>query len=118
MYKLPVLLLDDFADISPFVIRQAYVEALYHADEWEYERLTKQYWEGLIYEIAESGNIDRMLQKHPISAMDESFTRPLIPFDCEAMGGCGEGTKRVPRESCGVDPRRITSDYNWAWNHN
>lgn len=43
VYKLPVLLLDDFAEISPFIVRQAYVEALYRADDWEYERITQRF---------------------------------------------------------------------------
>ena len=32
LYKLPVLLLDDFADLTESLLRTAYVEALYRAD--------------------------------------------------------------------------------------
>ena len=33
LYRLPALLVDDFADLTPHIIRQAYVEALYRVDE-------------------------------------------------------------------------------------
>ena len=33
LYRLPALLVDDFADVTPDLVRQAYVEALYRADE-------------------------------------------------------------------------------------
>lgn len=33
LYRLPALLVDDFADLTPYLVRQAYVEALYRADD-------------------------------------------------------------------------------------
>jgi hypothetical protein len=63
--------------------------------------------------VSESGSIDYLLKMHPMSAMDVGFTRPLIPFDCAAMGGCGSGTKRVPKKSCAVDPTVIDRNYNF-----
>jgi hypothetical protein len=33
LYRLPALLVDDFADLTPELVRQAYVEALYRVDE-------------------------------------------------------------------------------------
>ena len=47
-------------------------------------------------QTSRTGTIDRMLSLHPMSAEDPTFTRPLVPFDCGAMGGCGPGIKRVP----------------------
>ena len=47
-------------------------------------------------QTSRTGTIDHMLRLHPMSAEDPSFTRPLVPFDCGAMGGCGPGIKRVP----------------------
>eukprot|EP01035_Chromulina_nebulosa_P022400 gene22400-29004_t len=44
VYKLPVLLVDDFYDINPEMLRQAYVEALYWSEEWEYERMLVKHW--------------------------------------------------------------------------
>jgi hypothetical protein len=55
-----------------------------------------------------------------MEAEDASFTRPLIPFDCEAMGGCGSGTKRVPnpKKSCAVDYKEDIKKYDWNWYEN
>ena len=114
-YRLPVLLVDDFAAITAPLLRQAYVEALYRADEWEYDRLTKAYWERLLYAVADSASIEPMLKKHPMHAEDLNFTRPLVPFDCIAMGGCGPGTKRTPKISCAIDPSVLGPNYRWRW---
>ena len=116
LYKVPALFVDDFADITGPMLRQAYLEILYRADEWEYERLTKQYWERLIYEVADSGSIEALERNHPMAAVDEQFTRPLVPFDCEKLGGCGPGTKRVPKKSCAIDPSVVKKGYKWVWN--
>lgn len=102
-YKLPVLLVDDFAVLTADLLRQAYVEALYRADDWEFHRLTKQYWEELIYAVSDSASIEPMLQRHPMLAEEANFTRPLVPFTCQAFGGCGAGTKRIPVNSCAID---------------
>lgn len=40
--------MDDFADVTPDLVAQAYVEAVYHADEWQYERLTLPFWKDMI----------------------------------------------------------------------
>lgn len=48
-------------------------------------------------------------------AEDLNFTRPLVPYDCVAMGGCGPGTKRTPRSYCGIDPSRVNENYNFNW---
>lgn len=45
--------------------------------------------------------------------VDTGFTRPLVPFDCVHIGGCGTGTKRTPRKSCAVDPRTNFKLYDW-----
>lgn len=117
MYKLPVLLLDDYAYLTPTLLREAYVEAIYRADEWEYERMTKRYWETLLFEVAESSSIDYLLEKHPMSGYDSDFIRPFVPFDCKEMGGCGPGTKRTPEKYCAIDPKIVNEKYNFFWNH-
>jgi len=111
MHRLPALLVDDFSELSLHTIQQAYVEALYWAlaDAWEYQRVTPQWWTGLIHEASAAGNAKVLEQHHPYSAVDTGFTRPLIPFDCAKMGGCGPGTKRVPKKSCAID-----FDTNWV----
>ena len=117
LYKLPVLILDDYSDLTPEILRQAYVEALYRADDWEYERMTHQYWEHLLFSVSQTLDVNIMLDKHPMTAEDANFTRPLIPFDCAAMGGCGAGTKRTPKQSCAIDTSVMNSRYRWDWDH-
>ena len=39
-----------------------------------------------MYKAQEQGNHYDMLKKHPMRAEDSKFTRPLIPFDCDAIG--------------------------------
>ena len=40
-YRLPVLLVEDFALITTEMLRDAYVEAIYQSDHFEYHRLTQ-----------------------------------------------------------------------------
>lgn len=115
LYKLPVLLLEDYADLTPQVLRQAYVEALYRANEWEYERMTIHHWYRLVFEVSEAASIEPLLKYHPMSAEDTTFTRPLVPFDCKA--GCGPGTKRTPKKYCAIDPEVMSPTYKWLWDH-
>jgi hypothetical protein len=116
-YKLPVLLLDDFSDLDPFLLKQAYAEALYRADDWEYERMTKQYWQRLIYEVSEAASIEPLLKKHPAVTGLDNFTRPLVPYDCSSIGGCGSSTKTTPTRYCAIDPAVMNPKYKWVWNH-
>lgn len=95
LHKLPALLVEDFADLTPKMIRQAYIESIYRADEWEYKRLTQRFWVRLLYKVSETGDLSIMTRLFPMTAEDNSFTRPMIPFDCSK--GCGKGTKRTPK---------------------
>jgi hypothetical protein len=108
-YRLPVLLLDDFYEISTFIVKQAYIEALYRVNDWDYDRITTRHWQRLISEVSFSGSIDFMLDKHPVEAMDIYFTRPLVPFSCS--NGCGAGTKRTPVKSCAIDESLLSEEY-------
>jgi hypothetical protein len=96
--------------------------------------MTAKYWEHLIYEVSESGTLEPLLRNHPMKIGDSSkfsvaaathfypfivvdlnFTRPLVPFDCEEMGGCGTGTKRIPKKSCAINPTLVDDRYSWEW---
>ena len=115
-YKLPVLLVDDFAYVTPELVRAAYVEALYHADKWDYKRITQRWWEKMLIKVSENGTTAALSKLFPpLKSYDPSFTRPLVPFDCKKMDGCGAGTKRVPEKSCVVDFDFPMRRYNWAW---
>jgi hypothetical protein len=39
----PALLVDDFDEVTPELLRTAYVEALYRADDFEFERLPQSF---------------------------------------------------------------------------
>jgi len=121
VYRLPALLVDDFAEITPFIIRQAYIEALYRADQWVYKRMTKQYWVDLIRDVSISSSVKPLLDAHTMSAVDLDFTRPMIPFKCPGgrRRGCGPGTKRTPEKSCAIDPKvlELGSKYNLFYQH-
>ena len=41
VYRMPCLTVEDFAVITPEMLRDAYVEAIYRAEEFEYNRLTQ-----------------------------------------------------------------------------
>ncbi len=129
VYKLPVLLVEDFASVTEALLREAYAQAMYIALDpcaddanlhgtpqcmsFEYERITTAYWENLIYEVSLSRSLDAVLAKHPMAATDTGFTRPLVPFYCDA--GCGPGTKRTPSVSCGIDTKRDFATYKFNY---
>jgi hypothetical protein len=50
VHALPVLLLDDFASLTPSLLEQAFVEAQYHflMGQWDFKRLTRWYWDDLM----------------------------------------------------------------------
>ena len=99
-WKLPVLLLDDFSEISEELLRTAYLEALYHVKEFEFERLTQSFWYSVIFNASYSRNHDVLLEKFPMAAEDPTFTRPLVRYACAATNSCGAGTKRIPKQEC------------------
>lgn len=104
LWRLPALLLDDFADVSTELLQQAYVEALYRAKEFEYFRLKQSYWAELLFNVSATGSLESMLSRHPMSAEDAGFTRPRVRYDCGVAGElCGKGTKRIPKRSCVSD---------------
>ena len=61
-------------------------KAIYRADEWEYERLSGKWYNDLIFQMSAEKSMRVLQEKHPIEAIDSTFTRPLIPFDCTIKG--------------------------------
>ena len=123
VYKLPVLLVDDFYDLSAELLEQAYVEAIYRGlrNEWEYQRMKPSWWLEILFNASVSGTADLLMERHPlIGVVDTDFTRPLVPFDCKAMGGCGLETKKTPdpENLCSIYPRKNIDEwrrYKWNW---
>lgn len=105
LHALPVLLVDDFGEVTAALLKEAYAEALYHAEHWDFRRITKQWYEGLIFAVAEDSSTGPLLALHPVDRDDTLFRRPSVHFDCRAIGGCGSGTARVPRRRRCLGPR-------------
>lgn len=107
LWRLPALIVDDFADVTPSLLRQAYVEAVYRAPDFEYFRLKQSYWADLLFNVSAAGTIDPLLHLHPMEAEDLNFRRPRERYDCGVGSSpgttgplCGPGTKRIPAQSC------------------
>jgi hypothetical protein len=93
-HNLPVLFVDDFAMLTPSLVKQAYVEALYHAEfgRWDYRRITQRWWEDLLLDVSVARNSSILMERHPmpIQPFNKPFSRPLMPYKCP-KGGCGKG---------------------------
>ena len=100
MWRLPALLVEDFAVLTPLLLRTAYIEALYRSTDFEYQRLTMSFWFDVILNVSASRSIQPLLHYFPMHAEDPGFTRPRVPFDCWKTNSCGPGTKRIPKISC------------------
>jgi hypothetical protein len=67
VYRLPVILLDSPANsLTSTLAAQAYVEALYRAEEFEYARITKAWYQRLIYKVSELSSASLLHRQHPI----------------------------------------------------
>lgn len=100
LWRLPALLVDDFNDVTPELLRTAYVEAIYRADEFEFERLKQSFWWDVISNVSATRSLQPMLDKFPMEAEERDFGRPSEPYECAVTGTCGPGTKRIPLRSC------------------
>ena len=94
------MLVDDFDEVTPELLREAYVEALYRAEDFEFERLTQSFWWSVISQVSRTKSVEPMLEKFPMEAVDVTFTRPRIPYECGKTNTCGPNTKRTPKTSC------------------
>ncbi len=100
MWRLPALFIEDFAALTPELLRVAYIEALYRAKDFEFKRLTQTYWYSVMTNVSASKSVVPLLDAFPYSAEDPNFARPRVPYPCGKTNTCGKGTKRTPRVSC------------------
>ncbi len=100
LWRLPALLLEDFDEITPQLLREAYVEAIYRADDFEFERLKQSFWLDVIANVSYSKSTQPLLDAFPMEAEEQDFVRPKVPYECGKTGTCGKGTKRIPKNSC------------------
>lgn len=94
------MLVDDFDNVTPQLLRMAYVEALYRVHEFEFERLTQSFWWNFIMNVSVSMNSQSIHEKFPLEAEDPNFARPFVRFDCFKTNSCGKGTKKIPDSFC------------------
>jgi hypothetical protein len=91
---------DDFYDVTPELLRSAYVEAVYRREEFEFERLRQSYWYSVIYNVSVTGHAGPMIDKFPMEAETPYFVRPFDPFYCGKNNElCGHQV-RTPEHSC------------------
>ncbi len=100
LWRLPALLVEDFDLVTPELLRSAYVEAIYYADDFNYEKLTQSYWYGAIYNISASMRVSTITDMFPMHATDPNFGRAREPYSCSHTNTCGPGTRRIPKTSC------------------
>lgn len=100
LWRLPALIVDDFDDINPTLLRTAYIEAVYRADDFEYERLTQSFWWSVLMNVSYTKSVQTILDYFPMEAEDNNFMRPRELFACGLTDTCGPGTKRIPKKSC------------------
>jgi len=100
---------EDFDLVTPALLRSAYVEALYRAEEFEFERLTQSFWWTFIANVSTTMSREAIdIPFPPNLSEDSTFARPKVPYDCGSnMEKCGPGTKRTPRSSCGGKPASL-----------
>lgn len=66
LWRLPALLVEDFDEVTPELLHQAYLEAIYRVDEFEFERLTLNFWINFIYKVSKDGKSSKILERFTI----------------------------------------------------
>ena len=100
MWRLPALFVEDFDELTPELLRTAYVEALYRAKDFEFKRLTMNYWFSVIGNVSAAKSTQPLLDAFPLEAEEPNFARPREPYECGKTNSCGPGVKRTPKSSC------------------
>lgn len=100
LWRLPAVLLDDFDEVTPELLRTAYIEAIYRVKDFEFERLTQSFWWNMFSNVSASMSIEPLLHKFPMEAVDQGFARPREPYACGVTNTCGPNTMRTPKKSC------------------
>jgi hypothetical protein len=95
-----VLLVEDFSELNENLLRTAYLEALYYAKEFEFERLTQSFWWSVVANVSSSKSHQVLLDKFPMEAELPNFHRPFVRYSCGVTDSCGPGVKRIPKEEC------------------
>jgi len=65
---LPVLIVQSFDEVTPELLERTYVDFVRRHREWDYARLTRQYWMDLVFKVAETGDVRAVVSRHPLDA--------------------------------------------------
>jgi len=88
---LPVMLVDDFGDVSVSNLTATYAEFVRKADDWDFTRLTPKYWSDLIAHVLATGSSDIVQKNHPIPAGYYGEFTPYTTF----LAGTGKYTAGI-----------------------
>jgi hypothetical protein len=100
LWKLPALIVEDFDQVTPELLKTAYIEAIYQIDEFEFERVTQSWWWTFLMNVSVAQSSAKILDKFPLEAEDPTFARPREWFHCHETNSCGSGTKSIPKTHC------------------
>ena len=65
-YKLPVVIVKDFNDVTPELLEEKYIQFTSNIDAFDFTRLKKAYWMDLIFDAAATGSNEVALENHPV----------------------------------------------------
>ena len=66
-YKLPLVIVDHYTDITPALLEEKYDEFTANMDDlFDFTRLKKSYWMDLVFNTAAEGNSDTVFVNHPV----------------------------------------------------
>ena len=65
---LPVLLVNDYKDLTVPMLQMHYERFISQASQWDFSRLTPGYWAGLVLHAVETGSSEVVQRQHPIPA--------------------------------------------------
>ncbi len=74
------MLVDDFYDITPELLRSAYIEAIYHVNDFQFEKLTQDFWYDLLRNITHPSSSGKK-----VLSADKSYADYL--FDVKGNSG-------------------------------
>lgn len=63
--NLPVLVVRNFSDVNPTLLREAYSCFEKRVMKYQYQHLTKSYWLNLVHRAIETGSIHHVTENHP-----------------------------------------------------
>eukprot|EP01041_Mallomonas_annulata_P004936 gene4936-9853_t len=63
--SLPVLVINDYSELTPELLQRAFPCFVKHAHEFKYEHLREEYWLNLLANVTRTGVLDQVDENHP-----------------------------------------------------